>query len=125
MSDVDQLSLLAVGVSGLVESSPEIDVRYAVSAQETIAILRLMSFDLLLAGKKIPDCTVWSLIKRVRAGWPGQRWALVAEEPTPQEEIQARTLGALMVLHSLPDRVRLFGLASAVWRPRPLEVESK
>ena len=72
MSDVDQLSLLAVGVSGLVESSPEIDVRYAVSAQETIAILRLMSFDLLLAGKKIPDCTVsgptWLAVKK--AGGP-------------------------------------------------------
>ena len=98
-----ELPLLAVGLPGLPARQPGLDITAASTGAEALALLRLISFDLLLAGQEIPDMTVWALIRVVRARWPQQRWALLGRGLTARQEIQARSLGAVMVINGAPD----------------------
>ncbi|HVT91045.1 MAG TPA: hypothetical protein VHD56_19485 [Tepidisphaeraceae bacterium] len=96
----------------------QIDAQVAESARQTIAMMRISHFDLLLAGRKIPDAPVWSLIGRIRSSWPEQRWVLIAEDITSAEEIQARSLGALMVIDRSIENDCLDQLAVSLRRRR-------
>ena len=114
------ISLLAVGVPDAPTAMRQYDLRMATTGRQALAMLRLMYFDLLLAGDQIPDMSVWTLIRTIRMCWPQQRWALVASHITPREEIEARSLGSLMVIESVPNCSRLHELAaSLLGRPTP------
>jgi len=119
MPPLEPLSLLAVGMQSLPEESREIDVRVAGSAKETIAMMRLFDFDLLLAGNLIPDMSVWSMIRRIRSVHSDQRWALVSDNLSPADEIQARGLGVLAIFDTTPDCIRLCQLAGSLLNRRP------
>jgi DNA-binding NarL/FixJ family response regulator len=100
-------SVLAVGVRPLPPSTPELDVCAAPNAQEAFAMLRLLHFDLLLAGREIPDQSPWLFIQRVLLAWPHQRWVFVARGVTFEEEIRARSLGSSLIVETVADRDRL------------------
>lgn len=108
------ISLLAVGLPDTPTATQQYDLRVADSGRQALAMLRLMYFDLLLVGDQVPDMSVWSLIRTIRMCWPQQRWALVASHITPREEIVARSLGALMVIESVPNCSRLHELAASL-----------
>jgi DNA-binding NarL/FixJ family response regulator len=107
----ESMSLLAVGMRTLPEETRGIDLRSAETAREVIAMMRLVDFDLLLAGPAIPDMNVWSMIRRIRSVHSDQKWVLVNENLTPTDEIQARTLGVLAIFDTTPDCLRLCELA--------------
>src|SRR5688572_17005400 len=102
MSSLEQLSLLAVGLAEWPAGSETVDVRVAGTARETLAIMRLANVDLLLAGTRIPDMSIWAMIRRVRASRPGQRWAMVGADVTVTDEIQARSLGVVAMFDATP-----------------------
>jgi hypothetical protein len=80
-----------------------LDVYTAATIREALATIRLVRFDLMLVGLEDPTLDIWGLMQRVAGAWPQLRWILASDQLTPEEEILARSLGALMVLDSLPD----------------------
>jgi len=86
---------------------------HADSGKKALELLRMLRFDLLVTGDQLPDMPVGHLIRRVRAAWPWQKWAMVGSVLTAQDEIAARTLGAMAVFDAPPDWEALALLAAA------------
>jgi DNA-binding NarL/FixJ family response regulator len=126
MQTFSHSTVLTIGIGATLRSSSTLDLYAAASVREALATMRLMSFDLVLAGLDDPSLDTWTVMQRVTAAWPQQRWILAAHDVTPEEEILARSLGALMVLGSVPDEQWLSEFAAslkerrAAQRARPL-----
>ncbi len=116
MSGSHDLLFLMVGIAVDLGPMPGIDFHRVASAREAIAMIRILDFHLLLSGRHIPDQSIWSLIRNVRALRPKQRWVLIAEGVTPQEEIDARAMGALAVLDPTGAGLVLGQLAGSLQR---------
>jgi hypothetical protein len=95
-------TLLAIGVTGLDARSEALDVYTATTIREAIATMRLVYFDLLIVGLESRQLDVWDLMDRVLTAWPSQRWILAWRRITKDDEVHARSLGALLVLSELP-----------------------
>ena len=87
---------------------------HADSGKKALELMRMLRFDLLVTGDRLPDMPVGHLIRRVRAAWPWQKWAMVGASITTQDEIVARTLGALAVFDAPPDWESIGSLAAMV-----------
>lgn len=111
-----QPSLLLVGVEPRPawETSP--DVYVATTPREAISTMRLVDVDLLVVGLEDPQLDVWDLMQRVLTAWPRQHWVLVSGRVTAEEEVLARSLGALLVLHAVPDEEWLWEFAASLRR---------
>jgi DNA-binding response OmpR family regulator len=109
-------SLLIVGVAPLRQSTSNLDVYTARTVRETMATIRLITFDLLVVGLENPAIDVWELIPRVQSAWPNQRWMLLSADVTPDEEVAARSLGALVVMNELPHNHWLADFAHSLTR---------
>src|SRR5688572_17738386 len=119
MSEREQLSLLAVGLPAMARLLPQLQIREVASAREMLAMMRVCSFDLLLAGERVEGMSVWSLMKRVKTAWPNQRWMFVSENFDEQDEIRARSLGALSVLDFRSSCEQLQDFAEALLQRLP------
>lgn len=107
MDSLEKPTLLTIGIPELPWRSQSINRYTAASVREAVAIIRLITFDLLLVGLNDPRLNVWDLMRRVTAAWPQQRWILASQNITPQQEILGRSLGALMILDECPDELWL------------------
>ena len=87
---------------------------HADSGKKALELLRVLRFDLLVTGDHLPDMSVSQLVRRVRTAWPWQKWALVGSQITVEDEITARTLGAMAVLDAPPDWQMLAEMADAI-----------
>lgn len=114
-----QPTLLAIGIDGLPRSSSAIDVYTASTIREVMSTMRLIAFDLVVVGLDCPHFDVWEAMQRVLTAWPQQRWMLASSQVTQEEEILARSLGALMVLDDVPEERWLAEFAGALRRPEP------
>ena len=96
-------SILAVGLrdSDLHEAAHVFTT--ADSARSAIELLRMLRFDLVITADRLPDMPVFQFVKRMRAGWPWQKWALVSSRLTNQDEITARTLGVMRIIEGAVD----------------------
>lgn len=106
-----QTSLLGVGFpaaalpklgSSSSSANPRDSITMALSAREAIQRLRLLRYDLLIAGTAVPDMPWKALIGRVRTAWPQQRWAMFAPELSVSDEVAARAFGAIAILQQWP-----------------------
>ena len=109
-------SLLLIGVAKPHRSTAQVDVCYAISAAEALAAIRFVTFDLLVVGLEKPAIDVWGLVRRVHAAWPRQRWMLLSGRVTTAEEVEARSLGAVVVMHDLPHPFWLAEFADSLRR---------
>jgi hypothetical protein len=109
---------MTIGVAATLRPSSALDLYTASTVREALATMRLVSFDLVLAGLDDPSIDVWTVMQRVLAAWPQQRWILAAHDVTPEEEILARSWGALMVLNAVPDEEWLAECAASLQRRR-------
>jgi DNA-binding response OmpR family regulator len=109
-------TVLAIGVAGLRVRTSLLDVYTATTLREAIGTIQLICFDLMVVGLENPRLDVWELIQRVLAAWPHQRWILVSKRVTAEDEVQARSLGALMVLYEFPEEVWLADFAASLRR---------
>lgn len=98
-------TLLAIGAAGLDVRGAMLDVYHASTSREAFATLRLVCFDLVVVGLEDPRLEVWELMRRMLAAWPRQRWVLASPRVTIEDEVRARSLGALLVLGKIPDEV--------------------
>jgi hypothetical protein len=85
---------------------------HADSGKKALELLRMLHFDLLVTGDQLPDMPVSHFIRRVRGAWPWQKWAMVGSAITTQDEIAARTLGAVAVFDAPADWEAISSLAA-------------
>ena len=76
-------------------------------AREVLLRLRAAHVDLLLTGPTVGATPFDSLMRRVRAVRPAQKWALVAPDVGPESEIEARSLGVLAIFDGPPSAAQL------------------
>jgi hypothetical protein len=131
MDDTFTPSILAVGtpLPALTRSRAVDDIVRAAqiaevdSATGAAQVLRVMRFDLLAVGGQVIDGGPWRFVSRVRAAWPDQKWAWLSDEADPQDEIMARTLGAVASLDG-PDAWRhAVEIASQIHRRGGMKVQ--
>jgi hypothetical protein len=109
-----QPTLLAIGVAGMSGPTSKLDIYAATTIREAIATMRLIYFDLLVVGLDNPALDFEELMHRVLTVRPHQRWILMAQQFSIIEEVQARSLGALMVLHEIPSESWLVSYVSSL-----------
>jgi CheY-like chemotaxis protein len=115
-SQDDQVAILGVCVDepdqiGRTEGLNFCSVR---SGRRAIDMLRMLSFDLVLVGMRIPDLGTWDFARRLRTGWAWQKWALIGGAITEQQEITARMFGPLKIYDVMPSSDELLKLAEAL-----------
>ena len=98
--DQEHGSVLAVGLRDADLSDAPRSCTSADSARAAIELLRMLRFDLVVTSDRLPDMPVWQFVKRIRAAWPWQKWALVSSRLTEQDEIAARTLGVMQIIEA-------------------------
>jgi len=74
----------------------------ASSGRRAIDLLRMLSFDFLLVGTRLPDMSTWDFLRHLKTSHPHQKWALVGGPLTEQQEITARMFGSTMIFDTTP-----------------------
>jgi DNA-binding response OmpR family regulator len=92
------------------------------TADGAVEMLRVMKFDLVAIGDDVPDATPWQLAKKVRSIWPWQKWAFAAREMDHEDEIMARSLGAVAVFEGPESWGEMFEVAHRIRRRNPAAV---
>jgi hypothetical protein len=116
MYEPTETTLLAIGITELWPGKRRLSIYTASSLPETVATMRLICFDLLVVGLENPELDVWELMHRVLAVWPQQRWLLASQRINEDDEVLARSLGALLVLNELPTESWLMDFAASLKR---------
>jgi DNA-binding NtrC family response regulator len=113
-SQNDQVTVLGVCVEepSMVGRTEGLDFCTVRSGRRAIDMLRMLSFDLVVVGMRIPDLSTWDFVRRVRTGWSWQKWALVGGMMTEQQEITARMFGSVRIFDVMPGSEEVLSLAS-------------
>jgi DNA-binding response OmpR family regulator len=75
-------------------------------------MLRVLSFDFLLVGLKLPDMSTWDFLRHLKTALPQQKWALVGGPITEQQEVTARMFGATTLFDATPTSNELLNLTA-------------
>jgi len=113
-SQNDQVTVLGLCVEepAMVGRTEGLDFCTVRSGRRAIDMLRMLSFDLVIVGMRIPDISTWDFVRRVRTGWAWQKWALVGGMLTEQQEITARMFGSVKIYDVMPSSDEVLQLAS-------------
>jgi CheY-like chemotaxis protein len=113
-SQNDQVTVLGLCVEepAMVGRTEGLDFCTVRSCRRAIDMLRMLSFDLVVVGMRIPDISTWDFVRRVRTGWAWQKWALVGGDLTEQQEITARMFGSVKIYDVMPSSDEVLDLAS-------------
>jgi len=113
-SQNDQVTVLGLCVDepAMVGRTEGLDFCTVRSGRRAIDMLRMLSFDLVIVGMRIPDISTWDFVRRVRTGWAWQKWALVGGAITEQQEITARMFGSVKIYDVMPSSDEVLQLAS-------------
>lgn len=113
--EADQCArVLLVSVPAPRDVAEGLSLRSTATAAGAAAEMRAHRFDLLVVSTELPDLPVWTLLRRVRAARPSQKWALASDVIVDREEIEARSLGALAILPGRPTAAQLAALAASL-----------
>ncbi len=123
-SQNDQVTVLGVCVEepAMVGRTEGLDFCSVRSGRRAIDMLRMLSFDLVVVGMRIPDLSTWDFVRRVRTGWAWQKWALVGGAITEQQEITARMFGSVKIYDVMPSSDEVLQLASHLREKAALSV---
>jgi DNA-binding response OmpR family regulator len=110
----DQVTVLGICVDQPVVSgrSAELNFHSVHSGRRSIDMLRMLSFDFLLVGLKLPDMSTWDFLRHIKTAWPQQKWALVGGPISEQQEITARMFGATTLFDATPTSNELLNLTA-------------
>ncbi|HTW95542.1 MAG TPA: hypothetical protein VMD30_12145 [Tepidisphaeraceae bacterium] len=78
--------------------------------RRAVDMLRMLSYDFMLVGVKLPDMSVWDFLRHLRLALPHQKWALVGAGITDQQEINARMFGVTTIFDTTPTSHELLNL---------------
>ena len=123
-SQNDQVTVLGLCVEepAMVGRTEGLDFCSVRSGRRAIDMLRMLSFDLVIVGMRIPDISTWDFVRRVRTGWAWQKWALVGGAITEQQEITARMFGSVKIYDVMPSSDEVLQLASHLREKATLSV---
>ena len=123
-SQNDQVTVLGVCVEepAMVGRTEGLDFCTVRSGRRAIDMLRMLSFDLVVVGMRIPDLSTWDFVRRVRTGWAWQKWDLVGGAITEQQEITARMFGSVKIYDVMPSSDEVLQLASHLREKATLSV---
>jgi hypothetical protein len=116
MSQERETSVLVIGELSPAIGHPQVDLMTADTGGRAIELLRMLKFDLVVVGERLADMPVWNLVQRIRMTMPGQKWALVARNLGPREEVMARSLGVVGVFDADQDWSELMHVADRIHR---------
>jgi DNA-binding response OmpR family regulator len=105
---------VCVDEPAMVGQSARLDFCTVRSGRRAIDMLRMLSFDLVIVGMRIPDISTWDFVRRVRTGWSWQKWALVGGMITDEQEITARMFGSVKIYDVMPSSDELLQLTSSL-----------
>ena len=113
-SQEEQVAILGLCVEdpaqvGRVEGLNYVAVR---SGRRAIDMMRMLSFDVVLVGMRIPDVSTWDFVRRMRTAWSWQKWCLVSGAISEQQEITARMFGSVKIYDVMPSSDEVLQLAS-------------
>ena len=89
------------------------------SSSSAMSVMRAMKFDLLAVGEQIGSESPWKFVQQMRSSWPRQKWVYLADVVTAEDEIKARSLGAVAVLEGVDAWHHTMELANKVRTSRP------
>lgn len=92
--------------------SAELNYHAVHNGRRAIDILRMVSFDFLLVGLKLPDMATWDFLRHLKTAFPQQKWALVGGPISEQQEITARMFGATTLFDTTPTSNELLNLTA-------------
>jgi CheY-like chemotaxis protein len=128
MFKVQEDTIAVLGVCTDAPASPTqtagLDFHSVHNGRRAIDMLRMLSFDFLLVGLKLPDMTTWDLLRHLKTAWPQQKWALVGGPITNQQEITARMFGATTIFDTTPSTTELFNMTARIREKAVQEVLS-
>jgi CheY-like chemotaxis protein len=112
----DQVSVLGVCVDTPAPSSGGAELNYHAvhNGRRAIDMLRMVSFDVVLAGLRLPDISVWEFLRHMKKAFPNQRWVLVGGPITEQQEVKARMFGCSTLLETTPSGAELLQLTARI-----------
>lgn len=131
MDELDTPSILAVGAKlanlHRAKTTSDVDARVGLveveSGVKALELLRALRFDLVAVGPGVNDMAPRAFAQRLQAGRPWQKWVLVADETlTAEDELMARSLGAIAVLDGPDAWKSVVELARQVRRRNPAMV---
>jgi CheY-like chemotaxis protein len=110
----DQVAVLGICVDEpqMVGRTAELNFHSVHSGRRGIDTLRMLSFDFLLVGLKLPDMSTWDFLRHLKTAMPHQKWALVGGPITDQQEITARMFGATTLFDTTPSSNELLNLTA-------------
>ena len=79
-------------------------------------MMRMLSFDLVVVGNRLPDINAWDFVRRLKTGFAQQKWAFVGGAMTDEQERTARMFGALKVYDVMPSSDELLELTAQLRR---------
>jgi DNA-binding NarL/FixJ family response regulator len=110
----DQIAVLGICVDSPATSrrAEEMNFHAAHNGRRAVDMLRMVSFDIVLVGLKLPDMSVWDFLRQLKAGFPNQKWAIVGGPITEKQEVQARMFGCMTLFETTPSSTELMQLTS-------------
>jgi DNA-binding NarL/FixJ family response regulator len=110
----DQVAVLGICIDPPTASNRTGELNYhaAPNGRRAIDMLRMVSFDVVLVGLKLPDMSAWDFLSHLKTAFPHQKWALVGGPVTEQQEVKARMFGCMTMFESTPTGAELMNLTS-------------
>lgn len=110
----DQVAVLGICVDppAMVGRSAELNFQAVHTGRRSIDMLRVLSFDFLLVGLKLPDMSTWDFLRHLKTALPQQKWALVGGPISEQQEVTARMFGATTLFDATPTSNELLNLTA-------------
>jgi CheY-like chemotaxis protein len=110
----DQVAVLGICVDAPTAASGSGELNYHAvhNGRRAIDMLRMVSFDVVLVGMRIPDVSTWEFLRHMKTAFPNQKWALVGGPVTEQQEVKARMFGCSTLFETTPSGAELMQLTS-------------
>jgi CheY-like chemotaxis protein len=123
-SQEDQIAVLGICVDApaLTDSSAELNYHAVHNGRRGIDMLRMVSFDMVLVGMKLPDMATWDFLRHLKAAFPHQKWALVGGPISEQQEVTARMFGCTTLFDTTPSGKELMNLTARMREQAVLNV---
>ncbi|MGD0390473.1 MAG: hypothetical protein ABSC42_16130 [Tepidisphaeraceae bacterium] len=110
----DQVAVLGVCVDPPATTGPAKELNYhaAHNGRRAIDMLRMISFDMVLVGLKMPDMAAWDFLRHLKTAFPSQKWALIGGPITEKQEVTARMFGCTTLFETTPSDKELLQLTA-------------
>jgi CheY-like chemotaxis protein len=110
----DQIAVLGICIDPPATTGPSKELNYhaAHNGRRAIDMLRMVSFDMVLVGLKMPDMSAWDFLRHLKTAFPIQKWAMVGGPITEKQEVAARMFGCTTLFDTTPTDKELLQLTA-------------